>query len=112
MASALKRALTWAKNLPWNVKGPTSHPEYRDSLPNLKDYRAFSPATPSKKAIVPRSGPDHVFNVSYLSRFPGRRKVFPASSSDKETRTDNLTNGRLEEASFAFNLPPRVERPP
>ncbi|KAH7442097.1 hypothetical protein KP509_03G070200 [Ceratopteris richardii] len=105
MASALKQALKWAKNLPWNVTGPTSHPEYRDSLTNVKDYRAFSPATPSKKAIVPRSDPDHVFNITYFSRFPGRRKMFPASSSDKETSTDNLTNGSLVSAKASIDEP-------
>ncbi|KAH7442098.1 hypothetical protein KP509_03G070300 [Ceratopteris richardii] len=100
MASALKQALKWAKNLPWNVTGPTSHPEYRDSLTNVKDYRAFSPATPSKKAIVPRSDPDHVFNITYFSRFPGRRKMFPASSSDKDPKDMSVKEKRLPSPSI------------
>ncbi|KAH7442096.1 hypothetical protein KP509_03G070100 [Ceratopteris richardii] len=105
MASALKRALMWAKNLPWNVTGPTSHPEYRDSLPNAKTFRVFSPATPSNKAILPLSDPDHVFNIAYFSRFRGKCKVFPASSAGKETSTDNLTNDSLVSAKASIHEP-------
>ncbi|KAH7314494.1 hypothetical protein KP509_21G005200 [Ceratopteris richardii] len=69
--TAMKQALKWVR-LPWQITGPVSHPEFKDSLPNAREYRLTAPATPPKRVFIPHAEPERVLNISYFTR-DGRR---------------------------------------
>ncbi|KAH7299925.1 hypothetical protein KP509_24G035900 [Ceratopteris richardii] len=83
-STSIKQALKWVK-LPWQITGPTSLPDFKDSVVDAPYYRVFCPATAPKRAVVPHAEPDHVLNIAYFSR--GRRaphKVTTIVAADAE----------------------------
>lgn len=53
---------------PWTITGPTSTSEFRESVPDAKDYRVFAPATMPVRPAVPHAETAHVFDIKYYSR--------------------------------------------
>lgn len=66
------------------VTGPTTNPDYLPSTPTALEYRVHSPGcvcvhagtmtaanlphrSPSRKAVIPHSSPDLVYNIQYYS---------------------------------------------
>lgn len=59
---------------PWEITGPCSDPEYRNSVPNALEYRRFCPATYPAKACIPSSDPKTVFDIKYYPRDQRRNR--------------------------------------
>ncbi|XP_068655122.1 uncharacterized protein [Aristolochia californica] len=84
MASAASSSSSAVKSLfqtlrryikkPWEITGPCSHPEYKNSVPRATEYRKFCPATAHAKAIVPSSDPETVYDIKYYTRDQRRNR--------------------------------------
>ena len=67
LSTAVKEAIQKIKK-PWQFTGPTSSPEYLESVPGALEYRLHAPATPAIKASVPGAETDRVLNIVYYTR--------------------------------------------
>ncbi|KAF5730184.1 hypothetical protein HS088_TW20G00556 [Tripterygium wilfordii] len=73
-SSSLFQTLRRYIKKPWEITGPCADPEYRLAVPDALDYRVPSPAMIERKAIIPTSEPEHVYDIKYFARDQRRNR--------------------------------------
>ncbi|KAK2663386.1 hypothetical protein Ddye_001960 [Dipteronia dyeriana] len=89
---------------PWEITGPCADPEYRLAVPLATEYRLECPATTKKKAIVPTSNPETVFDIKYYTRDQRRNRPPKGRSVLKKADVVQM----MKEQTFDVNDFPRV----
>ncbi|KAK9843093.1 hypothetical protein WJX74_006861 [Apatococcus lobatus] len=94
---------------PWKVTGVVSTVEYKEALPEARDFRRYAPGSHPVRPSVPHNQPEHVYNTRYYPRDTRREGMLVGGTNKKHMVTYHVDP--REDALEVSAVPPTAGVP-